>query len=135
MPDRDADELEAIKRRKMQEYERKRAIIERQTAEAKNAPQKPKPEDDLNFVKSKLLGRGQEVLDAALFQYPKPTVEVVKYISNLYRTGQLNEDIPGEDLYDLFHSLGMMVRLNTTISYVKDGKRVPLSQKFKKGTA
>jgi hypothetical protein len=29
----------------------------------------------------------------------------------------------------------MMVRLNTTISYVKDGKRVPLSQKFKKGTA
>jgi len=98
-------------------------------------PAKPNPEDDLKFVRSKLLGRGQEVLDAALSQYPQPALEVVKYIANLYRTGQLNEDIPGEDLYDLFHNLGMRVRLNTTISYVKDGKRVPLSQKFKKGTA
>ncbi len=135
MPGSDTDELETIKRRKMQEYERKRAIIERQATEAKNAPPKPKPKDDLKFIRSKLLGRGQEVLDAALSQYPKPTLEVAKYIANLYRTGQLNEEIPGEDLYDLFHNLGMRVRLNTTISYVKDGKRIPLSQKFKKGTA
>lgn len=133
MPDSETDELEAIKRRKMQEYERKRAIIEKQATAAKNAPLKPKPEGDLQLIRARLLGRGQEVLDAAMYQYPKPTMEVVKYIANLYRTGQLNEEIPGEDLYELFQSLGMRVHLNTTISYVKDGKKVPLSQKFKKG--
>lgn len=134
MTNRETDELEAIKRRKMQEYERKRAIIEKQAADAKVAPPKSKPQDELQLIRSRLLGRGQEVLDAALCQYPKPTMEVVKYIANLYRTGQLNEDVPGEDLYELFQSLGMRLHLNTTISYVKDGKKVPLSQKFKKGT-
>jgi len=127
MASNDSDELEAIKRRKMIEFERRRAAAARQT-ETKESPKI----DDLTLVRSRLIGRGQEVLDAAMAQYPKVANQVVKYIANLYRSGQLNEDIPGEDLYEVFQSLGLRVRLETTITYVKDGKRIPLSKKLTK---
>uniref|UniRef100_A0A7C3F218 Double-stranded DNA-binding protein n=1 Tax=Candidatus Methanomethylicus mesodigestus TaxID=1867258 RepID=A0A7C3F218_9CREN len=127
MASNDSDELEAIKRRKMIEFERRRAAAARQT-ETKESPKI----DDLTLVRSRLTGRGQEVLDAAMAQYPKVANQVVRYIANLYRSGQLNEDIPGEDLYEVFQSLGLRVRLETTITYVKDGKRIPLSKKLTK---
>jgi len=72
-----------------------------------------------------------EVLDTALNQYPKQAQEVVHQIAVLYRSGKLKEKIPGEELLALFHDLGFRVHLETTISYIKDGKRVPLSSKFK----
>lgn len=127
MASNDADELEAIKRRKLIEFERRRAMA------AKQPEAKAQKIDDLALVRSRLRGRGEEVLNAALAQYPKAAIEVVKYIANLYRTGQLNEDIPGEDLFEVFQSLGLRVRLETTITYVKDGKRIPLSKKLSKG--
>ena len=123
----DDSDLEAIKRRKIIEFERRRAAMEQQ----KPAP-KTQTVDDLTFIRSKLMGRGNEVLDAAMAQYPQATMEVAKYIVNLYKTGQLTDNIPGEDLFEVLHTLGMRVHLDTTITYVKDGKRVPLSQKFKK---
>lgn len=125
MPEGGDDELEIIKRRKLLEMERRLAAMRK--------PEEPKKveEDPLTIVRRHLVGRGEEVLEAALSQYPQAAKEVVKYIANLYRTGKLNEDIPGEDLYELFCNLGMPVRLETSITYIKDGKRVPLSQKFK----
>jgi len=113
----------------MIEFERRHAIVDQ-----KAAP-KPKTVDDLTIVKSRLIGRGQEVLEAAIAQYPEATREVVRYIASLYKSGQLNENIPGEDLFEVLQTLGMRVHLDTTITYVKDGKRVPLSQKFKKSTS
>ncbi|MDI9643861.1 MAG: hypothetical protein QFX35_01430 [Candidatus Verstraetearchaeota archaeon] len=121
------DEIELIKRRKLLEMERRLATMKKAEEPKKSEP------DPLALVKQHLLGRGLEVLEAALEQYPKAAMEVVKYIANLYRTGKLREDIPGEDLYELFCNLGMPVRLETSITYVKDGKRVPLSQKFRQG--
>ncbi|MEN3016296.1 MAG: DNA-binding protein [Candidatus Methanosuratincola petrocarbonis] len=121
------DEIEIIKKRKLLEMERRLAAMKKTQTEA---PKKVE-EDPLSIVKRRLIGRGPEVLEAALSQYPQAAMEVVKYIANLYRTGKLREDIPGEDLYELFCNLGMPVRLETSITYIKDGKRVPLSQKFK----
>jgi DNA-binding TFAR19-related protein (PDSD5 family) len=125
----DDSDLESIKRRKMIEFERMHAIV------GQKASPKPKTVDDLTIVKSRLIGRGQEVLEAAMAQYPEATREVVRYIASLYKSGQLNENIPGEDLFEVLQTLGMRVHLDTTITYVKDGKRVPLSQKFKKSTS
>ncbi len=123
------DEIENIKKRKLLEMERRLAAMKRTQADA---PKKVE-EDPLTIVKKHLVGRGPEVLEAAFSQYPQATMEVVKYIANLYRTGKLSEDIPGEDLYELFCNLGIPVRLETSITYIKDGKRVPLSQRFKAG--
>jgi len=121
----DTNELEAIKAKKMLEFQRRIA-----------ATQKPEPKkevDDMTLVRSKLVGRGDEVLDAAMSQYPQATMKVVQYIAKLYRTRRLDEPIPGEELLALFHDLGMRVRLETTITYIKDGKRISLSEKFRKG--
>lgn len=120
----DASELEVIKMKKMLELQRRMA-----------AAQKPHPKkqvDDMTLVRSKLVNRGDEVLDAALSQYPQATTKVVQFIAKLYRTGRLDEPIPGEELLALFHDLGMRVHLETTITYIKDGKRVSLSEKFKR---
>ncbi len=119
------DEIEMIKRRKLLEMERRLAAMK------KGEEPKKVEEDPLSTVRKHLVGRGLEVLEAALSQYTEATMEVVKYIASLYKTGKLSEDIAGEDLYELFCSLRMPVRLETSITYIKDGKRVPLSQKFK----
>lgn len=121
------DEIEIIKKRKLLEMERRIAAMKKEQAEIPKRVE----EDPLSVVKRRLVGRGLEVLEAALSQYPNATMEVVKYIAKLYKTGKLTEDIPGEDLYELFCNLGMPVRLETSITYIKDGKRVPLSKKFK----
>jgi DNA-binding TFAR19-related protein (PDSD5 family) len=119
----DTNELEAIKAKKMLEFQQRIA--------AKQKPEQKKEVDDMTFVRSKLFSRGDEVLEAALSQYPQATMKVVQYIAKLYRTGKLDEPIPGEELLALFHDLGLRVHLETTITYVKDGKRVSLSEKFK----
>ncbi|MCS7098365.1 MAG: hypothetical protein NZ922_05260 [Candidatus Methanomethyliaceae archaeon] len=113
-------ELMAIKLKKMRELQK--LYLKSQK----------KPElDDISLVKSKLTGRGPEVLDAALNQYPKLAHEVVKYLANLYKSGKLTEPISGEELYTLFYDLGMPVRLETSITYIKDGKRISISEKLK----
>ena len=124
MPDEDFDELEAIKAKKMLEFQRRMVATQQK-------PEQKKEVDDMTLVRSKLVSRGDEVLDAALSQYPQATMKVVQYIAKLYRTGRLDESIPGEELLALFHDLGMRVHLETTITYVKDGRRVSLSEKFK----
>jgi DNA-binding TFAR19-related protein (PDSD5 family) len=124
MSNDDSDELEAIKAKKMLEFQQRMTATQRK-------PEQKKEVDDMTLVRSRLVNRGDEVLDAALSQYPQATMKVVQYIAKLYRSGKLDEPIPGEELLALFHDLGMRVRLETTITYVKDGKRVSLSEKFK----
>lgn len=125
MSKEDTNELEAIKAKKMLELQRRMAAAQK--------PQPKKEVDDMTLVRSKLISRGDDVLEAALSQYPQATMKVVQYIAKLYRTGRLDEPIPGEELLALFHDLGMRVHLETTITYIKDGKRVSLSEKFKRG--
>jgi DNA-binding TFAR19-related protein (PDSD5 family) len=126
----ESDDLEAIKARKMLEMQRRLAAAQRQPNKDQGKV-KDTGVDDLAFVRSLLMERGEDVLDAALSQYPKQAQEVVHQIAILYRSGKLKDKIPGEELIALFHDLGMRVHLETTISYIKDGKRVPLSDKFK----
>jgi len=128
MSDGENDDLAAIRLRKMQEFQRRMAMTQE-----KPQPAKETGPDDMTLVRSKLVNRGGEVLDAALVQYPQAANAVVSQIAKLYRSGKLKESIPGEELLLLFQDLGMRVHLETTISYIKDGKRVSLSDRFRKG--
>ncbi|MGQ9759283.1 MAG: DNA-binding protein [Candidatus Methanomethylicaceae archaeon] len=124
MSDEDS-ELAAIKFKKMLKLQRRHAAMQQKS--------QAKPEvDDLTLVRSKLTDRGPEVLDAALSQYPEATREIIGYLAKLYRSGKLSDTISGEELYGLFYDLGMRVRLETTITYIKDGKRVSLSERFRR---
>jgi DNA-binding TFAR19-related protein (PDSD5 family) len=124
MSNDDSNELEAIKAKKMLEFQQRITAAQRK-------PEPKKGIDDTALVRSKLTNRGDEVLDAALAQYPQATNKIIQYIAELYRTKKLDEPIPGEELLDLFYDLGMRVHLQTTITYVKHGKRLSLSEKFK----
>jgi DNA-binding TFAR19-related protein (PDSD5 family) len=130
MSDGEFDDLAAIRLKKMQELQRRMVA-----AKEKPQPVKEMGPDDMTLVRSKLINRGNEVLDAALMQYPQAANAVVTQVAKLLRSGKLKESIPGDELLLLFQDLGMWVHLETTITYIKDGKRVSLSDKFKKGTS
>lgn len=75
--------------------------------------------------------RGLEVLENAEFQFPKETMMIIGKLAELIQSGDLTEKINGGQLLTLFRSLGMNVRVKTTINVEQDGKFVSLSEKLK----
>ncbi|MEM0348973.1 MAG: DNA-binding protein [Candidatus Caldarchaeum sp.] len=95
--------------------------------------QKPAPaETPLDVVKKNLGPRGDEVLQAALEQYPRETSAIVEKLAQLMKAGQITEPIDGGELYNLFRSLGLRVKLDTKITYVKRGEAKDLKELFKR---
>ncbi|MEM1940703.1 MAG: DNA-binding protein [Candidatus Caldarchaeum sp.] len=98
------------------------------------AEQQPKPasaETPLEVVKKHLGPRGDEVLQAAYEQYPRETAAIVEKLAQLIKLGQITEPIDGGELYNLFRSLGLRIKLETKITYVKRGEAKDLKELFK----
>ena len=74
--------------------------------------------------------RGLEVLTNAESQFPNETKMVVVKLSELIKSGELNESIDGGKLLGLFRSIGLSVRMNTKINIQQDGKFVSLNDKL-----
>jgi hypothetical protein len=55
---------------------------------------------------------------------------VVVKLSELIKSGELNESIDGGKLLELFRSIGLSVRMNTKINIQQDGKFVSLTDKL-----
>ena len=119
-------DIEIIKARKLKEMKEKAAAMER----AKGAPQK-KPKPPKETVVSYLYDRGDEVLNAAYSQYPAQTEAIVAKIAELITSGELQERISGGELLSLFRSVGLRVRIDTSIRIQQDGKLVSFSEKLK----
>ncbi|MCD6410164.1 MAG: hypothetical protein J7L98_07565 [Candidatus Verstraetearchaeota archaeon] len=117
-------ELELIKRKKLLELQRKLLM---QKAE----PKEERKEDPIEFLRGKLVNRGEEVLDAALSQFPEAAKFIARQLMLLYKAGRLREPIDGVTLYSLFHRLGIPVRLETRIRIVKDGKVMSLAERLR----
>ncbi len=75
--------------------------------------------------------RGEEVLQNAETQFPNETGLVVEKLAELIKGGEISEIIDGGKLLTLFRSVGILVRMNTTISVEQDGKMVSWSDKLK----
>lgn len=117
-------ELEMILARKKRELMMRAAEIERKDEGER---------DPVEIVKGVLYDRGDEVLDAALDQYPEETMVIVRRMAELIEGGQMGagERISGRQLLWLFRQLGMDVRLKSKILVEKDGKLVPLVEAMK----
>ena len=102
-------ELEKLKQKKLNEIMNK---IEKQHNE-KN----PK-----TILKSKLIDRGEEVLDIAEKAYPNETKAVIKKLSELIKQGKIQNLISGGELLSIFRNLGLNFSVSTSISVSKDGK-------------
>ena len=119
-------ELELIKLKKLRELQKK--LVETKKEEEQIAE---KGEDPVEFLKAKLTGRGPEILEAALSQYPEETRKIAEYLTKLYKLGQLKEPIDDVSFYNFLRRVGLPIRLETRIFYLDKGEVKPISEKFK----
>ena len=94
-----------------------------------SSPEKPK-ETPRDLLVKKLGFRGLEVLENAESQFPNETKIIVNQLSELIKTGEINEIIDGGKLLTLFRTVGLSVRMATKINVEQDGKFVSLTDKL-----
>lgn len=75
--------------------------------------------------------RGEEVLDLAYAQYPAQTEAIISRIAELILAGEITSRISGGELLALCRSVGLNVRVNTTIKVEDKGKLISFSDKLK----
>lgn len=129
-------ELELLKAKRLLEMQKNISLQQKQ--EEQKAVKQDKKTDAPNprDVLIKQLGyRGQEVLQNAESQFPEETKMVVDKLADLIRSGEVTETIDGGKLLTLFRSLGIRVRVATTIKVEQDGKLVSWSDKLKESTS
>jgi DNA-binding TFAR19-related protein (PDSD5 family) len=122
-------DIAIIKARKMKELRDKAAAFEK----AKKREQQPTPqkEDDREIISTYLYDRGEEVLKLAESQYPYQTKAILARIIELIKAGEISQRISGGELLALFRSIGLKIRVNTSIKIEDHGKLVSLSDKLK----
>lgn len=120
-------ELERLKAKRLAEMQKNLSSRQDQTSKPTEKVISPNPRDLLVNI----LGfRGLEVLENAESQFPNETKIIVKKLSELIKTGEINETIDGGKLLTLFRSVGIHVRMKTKINIEQDGKFVSLSDKL-----
>ena len=127
-------ELELLKAKRLLEMQKNISEQQKQEELKANKPtqtQAPSPRE----VLIKQLGhRGLEVLQNAESQFPNETKLVIDKLAELIQSGEVTEIIDGGKLLTLFRSLGIRVRVETTIHVEEDGKLVSWSDKLKERT-
>ena len=122
-------ELERLMAKRLAEMQKN--ISSRQEIKKTQEPAKEKAlENPRDLLVKKLGFRGLEVLGNAESQFPNETKIVVEKLSELIKTGEINETIDGGKLLTLFRSVGLSIRMATKINVQQDGKFVSLSDKL-----
>ncbi len=83
--------------------------------------------DVFTRLKPHLVNRGDEVMEAARVQYPREAKVLAERLLELVESGEIDK-IDGATLYNLFRSLGMKVRIETKLTYVKHGETKDLGE-------
>jgi len=78
-----------------------------------------------------LYDRGDEVLGLAESQFRYRTSVIVNKLAELIKNGDINERISGGQLLGLFKSLGINVKVSTSIKIEDHGKLLSFSDKLK----
>jgi len=71
------------------------------------------------------------VLNLAYAQYPVQTQAIVARIAELMQSGEITSRISGGELLALFRSIGLNLRVNTTIKVEDKGKLISFADKLK----
>ncbi len=130
----DDPDIEIIKARKLEEMKKKAAALERAKTSSQQQQQQQPPQRQRtarDIVNGYLYDRGDEVLSLAYAQYPAQTEAIVAKIAELILTGEISSRISGGELLSLFRSVGLNVRVNTTIKVEDKGKFISFADKLK----
>ena len=120
-------ELEKLKAKRLAEMQQN---ISSQKQTKPEEPEKKETQNPRDMVLKFLGFRGEEVLQNAESQFPLETKSIIVQLSQLIKTGELNEKMDGGQLLQLLRSIGLRVRMNTKINVEQDGKFVSLSEKI-----
>ena len=128
MSDEDS-ELERLKAKRLAEMQKNISSKQEIGKTQELAKEKPlaNPRD---LLVNRLGFRGLEVLENAESQFPNETKIIIEKLSELIKTGEINEIIDGGKLLTLFRSVGLSIRMATKIHIEQDGKFVSLSDKL-----
>lgn len=122
----DDPDIEIIKARKLKELREKAAAFEKAKS---SSPLKKRSAREV--VSDYLYDRGDEVLSLAYAQYPVQTEAIVRRLAELMVSGEIRSRISGGELLALFRSVGLNVRVKTTIKVEDNGKLISFSDKLK----
>jgi len=122
-------ELAIIKARKMKQLKEKAALIEK----IKESKADVKKVDDKELLLKYLYDRGDEVLELAESQYPIQAKLVVNRIVELIKSGDIDSLISGGELLAIFRSVGLRIRVDTSIRIQEHGKFISMGDKLKEG--
>jgi DNA-binding TFAR19-related protein (PDSD5 family) len=124
-------DIAIINARKMKELWKK-AALEKSNAIQKEEGRRTQSRTDEQVVSDFLYDRGTEVLKLAESQFPAQTRAIVKRLADLIKSGEIQQGISGGELLMLLRSVGIYVRVSTTIKIEDHGKLVSFSDKLKK---
>lgn len=128
----DDPDIEIIKARKLKELREKAAAFGKAAAfEKAKSSSLQKKRSAREVVSDYLYDRGDEVLNLAYAQYPVQTEAIVARIAELMLSGEIRSRISGGELLALFRSVGLNVRVKTTIKVEDKGKLISFSEKLK----
>lgn len=123
-------ELEMLKAKRLLEMQKN--ISQKQRIEESKVQKQSGPTVSPRDIVVKQLGyRGLEVLENAEAQFPNETSMIVAKLAELIQSGEVTEVIDGGKLLALFRSVGVRVKVQTTIKVEQDGKLVSWSDKLK----
>ena len=122
-------ELERLKAKRLAEMQKNISSQQKIEEPTKTISEKPIENPRILLV-GKLGYRGLEVLENAESQFPNETKVIVSKLSELIKTGEINETLDGGKLLALFRTVGLSIRMKTKINVERDGKLVSLSDKF-----
>lgn len=126
------DELERIKQKRLEEM--KRQLLLKQLKEQKTAepePEKSKEPTNKDILDRWFGDRAWEVYNAAAYQYPQVMPQIEQVLVEGIKSGKIIEVIDGAALMGFFRSIGLPVRLQTTIRISEKGELKTLEQKMK----
>jgi DNA-binding TFAR19-related protein (PDSD5 family) len=121
-------DITIIKARKMKELQRHAEMQEKMKARKEHGNL---PKTNREIISSYLYDRGEEVLKVSESQFPIQTKAIIGKIVELIKAGEINQRISGGELLALFRSIGMNIRLNTSIRVEDHGRLVSIADKLK----
>ena len=127
-------ELELLKAKRLLEMQKNISEQQKQEELKANKPTQTQAPSAREILIKQLGYRGLEVLQNAESQFPNETKLVIDKLAELIQSGEVTETIDGGKLLTLFRSLGIRVRVETTIHVEEDGKLVSWSDKLKERT-
>lgn len=121
-------DIEILKAKKMQEIMQR--MMKQKKENIKKDIKKREPSEK-EILLSYLYDRGDEVLNLAESQFPSETRAIMNRIVELINSGEINRKISGGELLSLFRTIGMNIKINTTIKIEEHGKYMSFAEKLK----